>query len=98
MGMAFGELNIVPQSQAFTARCYTKTLNIITKLKSFQNKQIVVFLLCVMLVTNLTTKGVSIELHKFWFCYDDLLHSVKGTSKKYAFDRLALPSLWHMQA
>jgi len=36
------------------------------------------------------TKGVSIELHKFWFCHDDLLRRVGRTSKKYAFDRLAL--------
>jgi hypothetical protein len=39
------------------------------------------------------TKGVSIELHKFWFCHDDLMHCVGRTSRKYAFNRLALPSL-----
>ncbi len=44
-----------------------------------------------------TTKGVSIELHKFWFCHDDLNHCVGGTNKKYAFDKLALLSLWHVQ-
>jgi hypothetical protein len=51
-----------------------------------------------MLVTTPTTKGVSIELHKFWFCYDDLLHCVGGISRKYALDRLVLPSLWLVQA
>jgi len=28
-----------------------------------------------------TTKGVSIELHKFWFCHDDLLRCVRWTSR-----------------
>jgi hypothetical protein len=87
MGMAFGEFNIIPQSQTIIVQCCTKP-------KSFQNKQIVVFRLRVALVPSSTTKGVSIELHKFWFCYDDLLHCVGGTSRKYAFDRPVLPSLW----
>jgi hypothetical protein len=34
-----------------------------------------------------TTKGVSIELHKFWFCHDNLLRCVRRTSRKYALDR-----------
>jgi hypothetical protein len=41
-------------------------------------------------------KGVSIELHKFWFCHDDLLCCVGGTSKKYAFDRPTLPKPYGM--
>jgi hypothetical protein len=44
-----------------------------------------------------TTQGVSLELHTFWFCYDDLIRCLQGTSKKYALDRLALPSLWLVQ-
>ncbi len=44
-----------------------------------------------------TTKRVSIELHKFWFCHDDLMRCVGGTNMKWTFDRLALPSLWHVQ-
>jgi hypothetical protein len=51
-----------------------------------------------MLVISLATKGVSIDLHEFWFYYDDLLHCVGETSRKYAFDRPILPSLWHVQA
>jgi hypothetical protein len=73
LGMTYSKLNIVPQSQIVIARCHTKTLNITTKPISFQNKYIVVVLLHVMLVISPTTKGVSIELHKFWFCHDDLL-------------------------
>jgi hypothetical protein len=43
-------------------------------------------------------KGVSIELHKFWFCHDDLLRCVGRTSRKYAFNRPILPSSWLVQA
>jgi hypothetical protein len=42
-------------------------------------------------------QGLLIELHKFWFCHDDPMCCVGRTSKKYAFDMLALPSLWHVQ-
>jgi hypothetical protein len=52
----------------------------------------------VMLVISPTTKGVLIELHKFWFYYDDLSHCVGETSRKYAFDRPVLSSLWPVQA
>jgi len=38
-----------------------------------------------------TTKGVLTELH------DDLNHCVGGISRKYAFDNLALHSLWLVQ-
>ncbi len=44
------------------------------------------------------SKGVSIELHKFWFCHDDLLHCVGRTRQKYALNRPTLLSLWPMQA
>jgi hypothetical protein len=40
-----------------------------------------------------TTQGLSIELHKFWFCHDDLMYCVGGTSRKYALNKLALFSL-----
>jgi hypothetical protein len=40
-----------------------------------------------------TTKVVSIKLHKFWFSHVDLICCVIGTTRKYAFDRLALPTL-----
>ncbi len=40
------------------------------------------------------THGLSIELHKFWFFHDDIMHCVGGTSTKYALNKLALPSLW----
>jgi hypothetical protein len=43
------------------------------------------------------TKGGSIEPHKFWFCHVDLMRCVGKTSKKYAFNRLTLLSLWPMQ-
>jgi hypothetical protein len=42
-------------------------------------------------------QGVLIELHKFWLCHDDLMCCVGGTSRKYAFNKLALPSLWLVQ-
>jgi hypothetical protein len=42
-------------------------------------------------------KVVSIELHKFWFCHDDLTCYVGGSNKKYALDRPALLTLWHVQ-
>jgi hypothetical protein len=45
-----------------------------------------------------TTKGASIDLHKFWFCHDDLNCCVGGTNRKYALDRPTLLSLWHVQA
>jgi len=51
--MAFSKLNVVPQSQAIVVQHYKKTLNITAKPKSFQNKQIMVFQLHVMLVTSL---------------------------------------------
>jgi hypothetical protein len=51
--MAFNKLNVVPQSQAVVVQHCKKTLNITTKPKSFQNKQIMVFQLHVMLVTSL---------------------------------------------
>jgi hypothetical protein len=51
----------------------------------------------VMLVTGLTAQGVSIELHKFWFCHDDLMRCVGGTSRKYALNRPALLSLCLVQ-
>jgi hypothetical protein len=40
------------------------------------------------------TQGVLIELHKFWFCHDDLMHYVGRTNRKYALNRPTLPSLW----
>ncbi len=45
----------------------------------------------------MAAEGVLIELHKFWFCHDDLMHCVGGTNMKYAFDRPTLPSLWLVQ-
>jgi hypothetical protein len=44
-----------------------------------------------------TTKGVLIELHKFWFCHDDLNRCVGRISRKYDLDNLTLPSLWFVQ-
>jgi hypothetical protein len=38
MGMAFGEFNVVPQSQTIIIQRYKKTQNTIVKAKSFQNK------------------------------------------------------------
>ncbi len=43
------------------------------------------------------TKGVSIELHKFWFCHADLLCCMGMTSRKYALDQPTLPSLSPLQ-
>ncbi len=40
------------------------------------------------------TKGVSIELHKFWFCHDDLICCVGRINEKYALDKLILLSFW----
>jgi hypothetical protein len=50
MGMALiSELNVVPRSQIIVVQHCIKTKNIIAKPKSFQNKQIMVFMLHVML-------------------------------------------------
>ncbi len=34
--------------------------------------------------------------HKSWFCVDDLTCCVKGTRRKYCFDRPLVPSTWPM--
>jgi len=65
--MAFGELNVVLQSQAIVAQHCKKTLNNIAKLKSFINKQIVVLLLCVMLVIGLQPKVYQLSYISFGF-------------------------------
>jgi len=67
MGMAFGELNVVPRSQTIIAWCYKKTQNTTTKLESFQNKQIMVFLLCVMLVISMQPKVYQLSYISFGF-------------------------------
>jgi hypothetical protein len=51
--MTFGESNTTLQSLKLNYQHCKKTLNITTKPKSFQNKQIVVFLFRVMLVIGL---------------------------------------------
>jgi len=43
------------------------------------------------------SKGVGIELQKFWFCHDDQSHCVKNTKRKYTIRRFIVPSLWHVQ-
>jgi hypothetical protein len=53
VGTTFSGLNVVPQSLTFVAQHCKKALNITIKPKSFQNKQIVVFLLYVMLAIGL---------------------------------------------
>jgi hypothetical protein len=53
MGTTFSGLNVVPGSPTIVAQHCKNALNITVKPKSFQNKQIVVFLLCVMLVIGL---------------------------------------------
>jgi hypothetical protein len=42
-------------------------------------------------------KGVTIELHKFWFCHDDQNRCVGGIRKEYAIGRPIVPSLWPVQ-
>jgi hypothetical protein len=67
LGKSLGELNIAPQSQTpFVQRC-KKTLNISTKPKWFQNKQIMVFLLHVMLVISLQPKVYQLSYISFGF-------------------------------
>ncbi len=67
MGMAFGELNIIPRNKAVIAQHCKKTLNTTTKPKSFQNKQIMVFMFHVMLVTNLQPKVYQLSYISFGF-------------------------------
>jgi hypothetical protein len=43
-------------------------------------------------------KGALIKVQRFWFCHDGLNHCLGKTSRKYAFDRPTLLSLWHVQA
>jgi hypothetical protein len=44
-----------------------------------------------------TTKGILIELHKFWFCHDGLNCCVGRISRKYDIGNLTLPSSWLVQ-
>jgi hypothetical protein len=90
-------LNVDLQSQKLIARHWKKTLNTIAKPKSFQNKQIVVFMFHVMLIIGFSQRCINFELHKFWFCHDDLMRCVGRISRNYAFDKLALLSLWLVQ-
>jgi hypothetical protein len=96
--MAFGELNIVPQSQIIIVQRFKKDIKHYYKaiiISKQTNHGIPT--LCYVGYWS-AAKGVSIEPHKFWFCHDDLLRCVGRTSKKYALNRLALPSLWHEQS
>jgi hypothetical protein len=97
VGMTFGELNATPWSQTFIVWCCKNTLNIITKLKSFQKKTnrswYSCWRRCWLLFFIHSYKGVSIELHRFWFCHDDLMRCVGRISRKYAFDRPSLALL-----
>lgn len=95
---AFGILNVIPPNPTFTTQCCKNTLSIIVKPKSFQNKQIMVFQFHVILVSSLQPKVHQLTYIKFWFCHNDLNHCMGETSKKYAFDRPTLLSLWHVQA
>jgi hypothetical protein len=54
--MRFGESNVTFQILKLNSQHYKKTLNITKKPKSFQNKQIMVFFLLVMLVIGLQPK------------------------------------------
>jgi hypothetical protein len=97
MGTTFGGSNVVPRNQVVVVWHCKKTLNIISKPKSFQKKTSHgIHVLCYVGYW-FTTKGVSIELYKFWFCHNDLLRCMGRTSRKYAFDRPILLSLWLVQ-
>jgi hypothetical protein len=78
VGMTFGELNVVLQNQTVLAQHCKKTLNNITKLKSFLNKQIVVLLLCVMLVIGLQPKVYQLSYISFGFVMMTLCVVGKG--------------------
>jgi hypothetical protein len=65
--MAFGELNVVPRTQAIIVQHCKNTVNDITKLESFLNKQIMVFLLNVMLVIGLQPKVYQLSYISFGF-------------------------------
>jgi hypothetical protein len=67
VGTTFGELNITPRSQTLVAWCCKKTLNTTAKPKSFQNKQIMVFLFYVMLVISLQLKVYQLSYISFGF-------------------------------
>jgi hypothetical protein len=65
--MAFGELNVFPRTQVVIVQRYKNTINNITKLESFLNKQIMVFLLNVMLVIGLQPKVYQLNYISFGF-------------------------------
>jgi hypothetical protein len=66
-GATFGELNVVPQNQTIIGQHCKKTLNIIRKPKSFQNKQIMLFLLHIILVIDLQPKVY--QLNYISYCF-----------------------------
>jgi hypothetical protein len=67
MGTTFGELNVVPRNQAIIVQHCKKTLHITTKPESFQNKQIMVFMLRIMLVIDMHPKVYQLSYISFGF-------------------------------
>jgi hypothetical protein len=79
--MTFGESNATFQSLKLNFQHCKKTLNIITKPKSFQNKQIMVFLLHVMLVIGLQPKVHQLSQISFGFVMMTLIVVWEGQAR-----------------
>lgn len=41
--------------------------------------------------------GAPFNLHKFWFCADDMNCYTRGTKRRYVVDRRVIPLIWHVQ-
>jgi len=49
-------------------------------------------------VVVLVPSNAPIKLHKFVLCVDDMNCYIGCTKRKYAFDKLAIPKIWFIQA
>jgi hypothetical protein len=84
----FSVLNIVPLIPTFNAMLYKKTLAMrVVRWKSYHKKWLLAFLLHIMTVGGIASKGDFWKSHRFWFCHDDLNYYVGGFETKYEVDR-----------
>jgi hypothetical protein len=82
--VVFGGLNNVPPNQILNALLSKRTLITTVRWKSYQQKQLMVFLLHVVMVGCPSLKVVLMSITN---CCDDLNRCVGGSQKKYVVDR-----------
>jgi hypothetical protein len=81
--VVFGGMNNVPPNQMLNALC-KKTLITTARWKSYQQKQLMVFMFHIVMVGCPYLKVVLMSITN---CCDDLNHCVGGSQKKYVVDR-----------